>query len=66
MNRWEDEYEPHRRHIEQLRAKYISGTATPQEIDQYWLEVLKDPEELELLKTEVNLRDLFRVKAGRN
>lgn len=58
MSDWEfeDPFAAHRRHVAELRDKYLDGTATSQEVDEYWAEILKDNEELELLKTEVNLR----------
>ena len=42
--------------------KYILGKLTQKEIDQLWIEFLKDPEWLKITETEINLRALGRKK----
>ena len=42
--------------------KYILGKLTQKEIDELWIEFLKEPEWLKIAETEINLRALSRKK----
>lgn len=62
-----DWFEANRRHVAKLRDKYINGNATPEEVEQYWIEAIQHPEEVDLLKMEVNLKAILETrKLGRN
>lgn len=62
-----DWFEANRRHVAELRDKYLNGNASPEEVEAYWIQAIQDPEELGLLKTEVNLKAILETrKSGRN
>ncbi len=50
----------HQHRITELRDKYVKGTATAEEVDEFWAEILKDPKQLEQLKAEANLKSVFK------
>lgn len=53
----------HQQQMTKLRHRYVKGTATQEEIEEFWIEALKDPEQLELLKTEVNLKAVVKKRS---
>lgn len=43
-------------------SRYIKGELNDKEIDELWVEFLRNPEAFEYFETELNLQDLFRNK----